>query len=68
MKAKDSPVALRARETLYMQWLGSGTGVKGWKNSMCTRCVGYLTLGSRSLMMFQGGVNRKRICGTQKSN
>ena len=53
------PLALRDCETLYMLWLGSGAGVKGWKSSMYARCVGGLISGSRSLTTFQGGVNIK---------
>ena len=52
----------KSHETLYMQWLGLEAGVNSWKSS---RCVGSLTLGGRTLMMFRGGVNRKHFCGKQ---
>ena len=54
MRAKCSPVASRAGQTLYVPWLGIGKGATGCS----TMLVGSL---SESLMMFQGGGNIKRL-------
>ena len=68
MRANRSPVALRDRETLYMPWLGSGAGVKGWKSSMYARYAGDLMAGGRSFTMVRGGANTKRTCATRNPN